>query len=359
MLTLAAALALGPAQAQERAQGDIGFREERAAATAAPRFSYGGLLELEAFSGEDFAGVDASDLVLATLELWAEARPNDWTTLEVRCLFEEDETEPGEIDQAFIRLGDEDTLFHLIAGRLYVPFGKFETNLVSDPLTLELGETRASALQVGFASDGLYGAFYGFNGDVDEADRGDRIHRFGAELGYRIETDAYALDLGAGYIDSIADSDGLSGADLDGDGSEGDLIGTGLTERVGGIAAHAALTLGRWTFIGEYVGAEQAFSAADLSFWGGGAQPTAWNVEAGYHFALGSREASVALGHQQTDEAVGLGLPKTRTLGALTIGLFENLAVGFEYARDDDYGVSAGGTGASADTVTVQLAVEF
>jgi len=34
----------------------------------------------------------------------------------------------------------------LTAGQLYVPFGAFETGLISDPLTLEIGETRESTV---------------------------------------------------------------------------------------------------------------------------------------------------------------------------------------------------------------------
>lgn len=43
------------------------------AEAAAPALDFSGLLEVEAFAGEDFMDNDISDLLLATVELGAEA----------------------------------------------------------------------------------------------------------------------------------------------------------------------------------------------------------------------------------------------------------------------------------------------
>jgi len=49
---------------------------------------------------------------------------------------------------------------YLTAGKMYVPFGNFESNMIQDPVTLEIGETRESAGQVGFEHSGFYGSAY-------------------------------------------------------------------------------------------------------------------------------------------------------------------------------------------------------
>jgi len=41
------------------------------------------------------------------------------------------------------------------------------------------------------------------------------------------------------------------------------------------------------------------------------------------------------------------------------VGIYENTTFSFEYARDEDYDESDGGTGKEADMMTLQLAVEF
>ncbi len=45
-------------------------------------------------------------------------------------------------------------------------------------------------------------------------------------------------------------------------------------------------------------------------------------------------------------------------LGALSVGIMENVTLAFEWARDDD-SVRDGGTDEEADTVTVLLGAEF
>jgi len=213
------------------------------------RFS--GLVEVEAAAGEDHEGSDSSDVVVATVELAAEARINEWTGAEVVYLFEEDDTEPGEIDQAILTLGNpEASPLLFAAGRMYVPFGGFESGMLSDPMTLELGETRESALRLGLASNGLYGSAFLFNGDSQEAGDDDKVEHCGASLGFAGE----GFDVGVGYISSLADSDGDWSAvpDLE-----------AMQEKVAGITAHAVVNAGAFTVIGEYLGATGRFDQAD------------------------------------------------------------------------------------------------
>jgi hypothetical protein len=63
--------------------------------------------------------------------------------------------------------------------------------------------------------------------------------------------------------------------------------------------------------------------------------------------------------YQGTDEALVLELPEERYMGTISVGLVDGLSLALEYAHDEDYGKSDGGTGDEADTITVQLALEF
>ncbi len=51
-----------------------------------------------------------------------------------------------------------------------MPFGNFESNMISDPVTLTLAETREDVVQVGFGTEGgFYDSAYFFNGDTDKS----------------------------------------------------------------------------------------------------------------------------------------------------------------------------------------------
>ena len=68
------------------------------------------------------------------------------------------------VDGAVITLGNtEKNPVYLAAGKMAVPFGNYETQMISDPLTLEIGETAEDALQLGVEAGGFYGSVYAFN----------------------------------------------------------------------------------------------------------------------------------------------------------------------------------------------------
>ncbi len=46
-------------------------------------------------------------------------------------------------------------------------------------------------------------------------------------------------------------------------------------------------------------------------------------------------------------------------MAAFSGGIFDNPSLSFEWAHDEDYSTSDGGTGDDSDTFTAQLAAEF
>ncbi|HIP53654.1 MAG TPA: LbtU family siderophore porin [Chromatiales bacterium] len=323
--------------------------EEKAAEAGGIAFS--GLVEVEA-GYVDGPGGHESDLVVATVELGAEAQVTPWVNAHVLLLFEEDDTEPMEVDEAIITLANpEASPWSLAAGRMYVPFGNFESALVSDPLTLEIGETRETALQFGYGGESFQALAWLANGDTNDGGS-EGIEQFGAQLGLAHEGGEGEIGYGVGlsWTNNIADSDSFQEAVADKDN---------LKDKVAGIGAHAVVNTGPFTFIGEYITASKSFDAADLAFGAGGAKPAAINLEFDYGFEIGGREAGVAIAWQKTKEALALELPETRVLAALSVGIYENTTLALEYAHDEDYDTSDGGSGEDADTLTAQLALEF
>ncbi|MCB1788791.1 MAG: LbtU family siderophore porin [Gammaproteobacteria bacterium] len=315
------------------------------------RVEIGGAVEIEANHHSPYVGDNTSDVVVATAEIGIAAQINDWTSAEITLLYEEDDT-PLEVDVAAVTFADPDAPWFVVAGRQYVPFGEFESNLVSDPLTLAIGETRESAVLAGIESNGFTAAAYVFNGDNKE-NGDDRIDNFGATAGYSNEGENAAFSVSVGYINDIGDSENLQEAIND------NLGNNDIADHVPGWTAAAQFSSGPFVVIGEYVTATDSFTMAELPFRTGGAQPSAFNVEAGYNFTLAGKPAVVALAYQGSDEALALELPEKRIAAAIAVEVMDATTLSFEWARDDDYGVADGGTGERANTATAQLAVEF
>ena len=311
--------------------------------------SFSGAIAVEAGFENGYGDENTSDITLATVELGVEAKVCDWAVANAVFLWEEDDTPQVEVDEGTITLGNtEKTPFYLTAGKFVVPFGTYETNMISDPLTLEIGETPQSAMQLGLEHpSGLSGSVYIFNGDINEDGEDDKINCFGANVGYGLEVGNIGLDIGAGWINNIADSDGLGGWIDD--------SGFTLKDYVGGFTGHVIVTFAPFMVIGEYVAAME-----DIEFINNPAQeaPRAYHIELGYTFELMGKGSTVGVAYQGTDKCGGI-FPETRLLASIGVGLGENVGVALEYAHDEDYGEADGGTGDEADIVTLQLALEF
>ncbi len=259
----------------------------------------------------------------------------------------DDDEDKMTIDEAHITLGGtEEIPYYLTAGKLYVPFGLFETMMISDPITCDLAEIADEAIQVGAEINGIRGAAYVFNGQTDEAGKDDKINNFGVSIGYAMENDTLGLDVGADWTNSILESDTLNELVED----TGDL-----DDYAAGVAVHAMVNLGPFCVIGEYVEVLD-----DIDFTDGTSikKMSAYAVELGYTFDVSGFETTIAVGFQASDEAAGI-LPEDKYLGTIGVAINDYFSVAAEYASADDYSESDGGEGNDVDTLTIQLAFVF
>lgn len=311
------------------------------------------LIEVEAFDTNDadgdFSAVDNSDIELATVEVGIDARPTDRLSGHVLFLYEEGEGDNVVLDEGTISLALTDAL-GLTAGKEYVPFGRFDTVVVTDPLTLELAETNETVAQLAFASGALSGAVYGYSGDTGDPGDGDAREGFGAALNYALDTASGSWAFGGSLISNLGDSDLLQ--ELEGSGAAG-----ALADEVPGLGVHVSGTIGGLTLIGEHVRASDDFVTGDL----GGtvtlpSQPSATNLEVGYDIGGGW---AIGTAWRRTDEAQFAGLPETMIAAAVSCQISDHVGIAVEFNRKTDYGVADGGTGEDSRTVLAQLAAEF
>ncbi len=315
-----------------------------------------GLIEGEFAAGDDFEGDNFNEFVLATVELGLDVEINEWARGSLIGLYEGGEEDDHIIiDEGFIEIGNYDQFpIGFTVGKVYVPFGNFETNMIQDPMTLEIGEISDFGAKLSFEAAGLYGGIFAYNGMKDDGGS-DVIKGYGAQLGYAFGNDSMTIDTGVSYVGNIADSGGIN------DFFNDDLGKETVRDQVEGLGLHATATFGSAILIAEYITALDNFNDTSASDPEAiyTAEPSAWNVEFGYEISLGDLHSHFAIGVQGTDEAVELGLPETRYIAAASFEIFPATALSFEYFYDNDYDFGDGGTDENANTFTTQLAYEF
>ncbi len=288
---------------------------------------------------------DTSDLVLATVEIGFDVDIAKHVKASLFFLYEEDDTE-FDVDQGIITIDGADVVpLYVDLGKMYVPFGRFESHFIRDPLTLELGETNESAVIGCFRNNQLVLSIGAFNGDVDETGEGSSNHidDYLASAVFTLPEETVPnLDLTAGIsgISNIADSDAL----------QEEATAT-IKNHIGGFNTFIiASLLDKYFFIAEYLGAIDDFEAGELSFDGGKSyRPEAWTIE----LACGITDnLKLAVCYEGSNDC-GDFLPEKQFGGGVRYDLFKHTSVALEYLY---------GKFENKDTrhlMTTQLAIEF
>lgn len=272
-----------------------------------------GLVEVEA----DFVSsdeTDSSDLTLSTVELGIANKMSDKLDGHLLFLYEQGENNDNiAVDEATLTFKPREGL-DITAGRMYVPFGKFDSNMVSDPLTLELAETREEAVKLGFNSGNVSGSAYVFK---DDEGGGGKIDDYGVNLDYATET----ASAGISYISDVND------------------------KAASGVGVHASGKVGRFGVLAEHIQVDEITLEDDST-----AKPSATNLEASLDIG---NDRTIALAYQQTEEAATLEMPKKSAGIAYRMPIFEKASFAAEYMNNEGY------DGAKEDVVTLQVAYAF
>lgn len=304
---------------------------------------WSGVVEVEAGSVIADSSVSESDIALATVELGYQHFLTKNTSISVLFLHEDDDTEPAEIDQATINLNDVMGM-DMSMGRQYLPFGSYNSGLVSDPLTLEIGETREASFGFSKSISIVTAEAHLFQGDAQVADNA-WIPDFMAKISLADEGNInYSLD--AYFISELANSESMTGAVSD---------PTALSHNTGGAGVAAHLGIGALSLDAECLSAIKEYTSDDF----GGNKPMACHFELGTTANIANKETSFAIGYGMTNDALDLELPKSRIAAATSMLLTENFALSLEWAMDNDYSTDDGGSGDATHTMTAQVALEF
>ncbi|MDO9081308.1 MAG: LbtU family siderophore porin, partial [Desulfuromonadales bacterium] len=298
--------------------------------------TFSGLIEVEAKSLKTDAVID---LKLATLQLSAEAQVNKQVGGHVVLLYEEEGGDDAlKVDETVITLHLPQHLLgqdpSLDLGKLYLPFGKFKSAMISDPLTLDLGETQNSAAVFGLGGE-LWSLRVGlFNGKVEQND--DAIDSFVAAFEI---TPVAGVSFGASYLSDLAES----GAGLIADT-------TNYVSSVAAASAFASLAFGPIGLEAEVVTAIDDFdttlielSDSDLT----GKRPLAWQSQLSWRPSEVLQLAARVEGTKDYQDDV------TRYGAAVSYGLTKGALIALEYLYSDF------ADDLKNQSVTAQLTMEF
>lgn len=276
------------------------------------------------------------------------------------------------VSRAFLTIGDLSRFpIYFTIGQMFVPFGRYASNMITSPLTAELGRTNERAILLGIYKCGVYGSVYAYRGDIDLDSTG--VNQWGTNWGYEYKSGNTSFNVGVGYISNIAEASGfqITGAPV---GFLGFGINSNteiLEHRVPAGDIHGEFSFGDFSIFSEYIWATRAFALNNLSFNGEGAKPSAANLEASYTFKVCNFPASIAAGVGETTGALALFIPKRSVMSVFNISIWKNTIESFEWRHDTNYPATdfAGGNnsdpvfvrseGGSRNTYTLQVGVYF
>jgi len=329
-------------------------------AEVASKVNLSGLLEVDmtAARAKDAGGekTNTSDVTLKTAQLAADATVNQYVTGRIALLYEEAADNNVTLDEAIVGLKGGEVLPNAYAnlGRLYVPFGQFNSHFISAPTTKILGETNDTAVVAGYANDIIDLNVGGFKGKGKETGHNDHINSAVASAKFTLAKggeEGLAVSGGASYLSNLATSDTLEPENTN-------PIAGEVVDTVGGLSAFLSMAYAeRFFFDAEYLGALDDFAAGDLNFYDTKSRrPQSWNLEAA---AKLNKETEVALRYGGSNDAMKNAagdhviLAEHEYGAALLYEIFDHTSLTIEYLFQkflDDSNNSQG---------TMQVAVQF
>lgn len=346
-----------------------------------PVIELSGEVEPIAFVAKQSPGNTQADTTLSDAELDVYAQADPWVFGFVSFAWNDALDSPYRvsnavttIDKAFVTIGNlsKCPLYSSI-GQLYVPFGQYNSYMISDPLTELMGRTKARAIVLGWypqGDTGLFASTYVFKSDTIDS---DKSADGGANLGYNYAIGNLSGDLGVGAISNIADSQGMqeNGAprSIPFSGFSMSNFAENIHSAVPAVDANGTATYGNWNLVGEYIDTTTTFDPNAMTFDDLGARPSAGQVEGAYTFTIHGKPGNFALGYDWTQDGLALLLPKQRYSTTVNYSFWRDTVESLEFRHDINYGVGTTATGANSkvfyplnhyvNMVTAQIAVFF
>ena len=281
--------------------------------TLAPGITLAGLFEISTVYEKQ--SDNKSNVNVDTVEFALNAEFCETVRAEAVALWEEGSDEDSVVDTAFVEFGGSDDFPLVVSvGRQYLPFGAFNSLMISDPLTLELGETRETAVAAS-CDVGRFALWAGvFSGEIDSVDAIENgvasliaNPTEGLSFGFSVLS-----DLGeGGYVDTI----------------NAVLADEGVYHKSGGMSAFFLAEYNAFIFSAEYLCAleEMVLEKTESR---NAMQPSAWFVDVGYVF---NDKWTAALRYEGSRDFLAEEMPKTQVGGMIRWQVNDLASISTEY----------------------------
>lgn len=283
----------------------------------------------------DGTATESSDLLINTAELDVDAQVNKYVGGHVAFLYEEDDSNRDgsgiRIDEAIVNIqGAGTTPLYLKAGKMYLPFGSFESHFITDPQTLVLGRTNDTALIVGYGNSMWDVNVGAFRGQVKKTGDDNKIDSLVSNVTFTLPDNVVSglhLRSGISYTSNLAASDTLQG-----------VVTTAgeVHDMTAGFSAFAHMEYNIFTLDLEYLGAIDNFADNDLSFTASGnTKPAAWNIETAAKIMPKLELALRYGGSSDTGDHANTSLAQAQYGTALLYDMWDDTSIIFEYLHDE------------------------
>ncbi|KPA19110.1 conserved hypothetical protein, secreted [Candidatus Magnetomorum sp. HK-1] len=299
------------------------------------RITISGYLEAQAsyesmnFDNPNIANENASDVLLSTIELGLEAEIAKNISGQLLLLWEEDESDGIDVDEGFITIeAGENLPVYFSFGKMYVPFGNYETHMISDPITLELGETSESALKFGFNNDTFNLSLSLYNGYVNKTeDKDDHLSGIVGNVSLNLPKDIIpnlGLTAGISFMSNMADTCGIEVFLEDTQGADADNPPV-VNETILGLNVFISASLmDKLFFEAAYTGALDDLLPENTKLTDK-IKPKAWNIEC----AIAPMDVlKLAIRYEGSEEFIDH--PEKQMGGAMSYFFNDNASVNFE-----------------------------
>ncbi len=243
-----------------------GFAAQDDAETDTSAISMGVSIEVEherehlVLPGE--ADDETSEQTTGTVQFEFEAVSTTESGARIVLELDTDDESDSVVDEAFLFM--ESDAFAAMAGRVYVPFGRYDSLFATDSFT-EFGEIRATSVVFEIhPTTNLEAGLFFFDGRIDAGNANDLDYGAGLEWS---PPDA-SWRLGGGYVSDLAEARDPAF----------DISGRRVARRVAGWNFFAGMTLGKFEWFLESVAADGRLAGQDPAF----DEPAAGTVEVIY-----------------------------------------------------------------------------
>jgi len=308
-------------------------------------FSISGVIETEAAVGKNYEADYYSQAGVAKIEIAALSQVSQSIDATFVFQFENESSENGKLDKAFVTLKQIFPSFNLAVGRLYLYETFFSSDMVTDAITQELTELRMEGMSLQFHQQNTYVNFSLYKSPL--ASEFDHKAEFVVDFSHTIPIANQQLIVQGLYTSNIVDSQHLA-----------ELVDTPVSKHTPAIGFSLSLQSDRLSLMSQCVGVTETIDRNILTYNEQSAKPFACQLEASRSFNI-LQGTWLSLGYQWSEQAFSLGYPVNKWMMAAKWQPRSNLELALELARSQDYARDVGGAGSADNALTAQMAVEF